>query len=1450
MRHASRTTYHASLMFHRLKPDLPNLLGLLILPLILFAPVVFGSRTLLPADNLFAVEPFKSAARQFGASAVSHNELLSDLILENYPWKKFILESIRAGEIPLWNPYQFAGIPFLAAGQHSALYPFSIIFYVIPLPRAYGLFTVSQFCLAGWFTYLFLRVLGLRRLSALFGAIVSELCLFMVVSVVFTMIIASVVWLPLILTSIELTVRQQPALGGRPATLPWLVLGALALGLQILAGHVEMTYYTLLVAGAYSAWRLVALWLSQRKEHGDLEDPARFASAARNVLQRGGALIALAGLGLALGAIQLIPLYNVVRSNFRSGSATYEQITGWAYPWRHFLAFFIPNFYGNPSHHAYFDLFTWQWAPAPLNHQTIDWGVKNYVEGGAYVGLLPLFLSALVALLWARVARPRNTQYTLRSLLPASFFLTVPFFLALGFFSLAFAFGTPLYRLIFWLPGVNQLHSPFRWVWPLALSAAVLSAYGVEYLWRSHPAQMAYGYYSLFQRKTRPHLPLTNYLSPFFLWSPPSLITGLAGLAFWGGTLALTALVAARVWYDRPLAGIFDIAGLMDRLVADLALANRAFADGRMFFSYEARWVFIFALMLIASGIILRVSRCSIYFRGRTIWEPLALMVIALDLLAAGYGFNPAADSRILSYLPPSVEFLKQDTDLWRFTSYDTANCRPTADDPSKGEPCKPFNANIGWYFNLQDARGYDSIFSRQYRRYMELIQPQYELDFNRIAPLSQPEALDSPLLDLLNVKYVITQEPIANPKYTLVYSAEVQIYRNETALPRAFTLPHSATLVADDFGIAVQTFDPRKYVIVGPNVLPSADGGEQPLALTPSAWSPVSQVAYAPNQVSVAATAAEPAWLVLADTYAPGWRAYLRPLGADEKDEKETRVYLVNGNFRGVQLPAGEWVVRFKYSPDAFKLGGLISLIAAISLLFGLGVWAWRYFYQESAAGGSTARRVAKNSLAPMALNLMNRGIDLIFAAFYLRVLGPEASGKYYFAIVVFGWFEIVTNYGLNTLLTRDVSRDKGHANRYLVNTTLLRLLIGAAATPGLALLLTARQLLPNPLTADTLWAIALLVLAQIPATVSTGLSALFYVYEKAEYPAAVATVSTILKVVLGAAALVVGWGFVGLAGVSMAVNLVTLGILATLVVRLFFRPQWEPDWSLQRSAVRESFPLMLNHLLATLFFKVDVPLLETVRNQQQAGRGNLEVGWYNTAYKFVDAYNVIPSFFTFALFPVMSRQAVEDRAALKRSYALAVKLLVAVALPLAALTAFLAPVMVGLLGGREFLPDGALALSIMVWSIPFGWINSVTNYLLIALNQQRDLTKAFAFALGFNVIANLVLIPIYGYPAAAAVTIASEIFEGAWFYFYLRKSLGPIPWVGWLWQLGISGLVMVGVLWGLWRVQPIIAVIAGLGLYAAGLIRLGTFTADERAVLAGILPARVREKLKPQST
>lgn len=1414
---------------NRYLPDIGIIVFLLIVPLLTFFPQTVGGKTLVPVDNLYQWEPYASLAGEVGVGR-PHNGLLSDLILENTVWKQFIRQQLSEGEIPLWQPYIAGGAPFLAAGQSSPLYPFSVIFLIMPLTAAYGWFTVSQLWLAGVCMYIFVRVLGVRQLGGLIAALTYQLSGFFLVSVVFPMIIATAAWLPFELAMVELTIRQSKTLGDRPATIPWVALGAIGLGTALLAGHVEASYFTLLVMGFYAAWRLTADLITRWREPGKW----------KWLLIRGVWLLVLVGMGLALGAVQILPAYELASRSFREGAVTLEQVRGWAYPARRVLAFLMPNFFGSPAHHTYFDLFRWQYVPVTANAagDPIDnthWGIKNYVEGGAYLGLLPMALAliAVVHWLYARIRRGKARlapEKHIGNEQPGRPYRAL--FATLAALSVSFVFGTPTYALLYYgLPFINQSHSPFRWVWPLTLSVAVLAGFGADILqamWRSKDAEDV---------QNRPPETLPHHLAYYLGWG-----------SIYAGAVILVGLVASRLLYGA-------IEGTVQRVFEGLALAPTAFPDGRAFYSYQFRNVSLFAKMLIATGIVLRVSQCGIYlperFNRRPVWEALAVGVVTLDLGIAITGFFPAADPALLEVMPPSIAWLREQAGIgngeaevtgesppqpWRFVVYE----EPGADT---------MNSNIGWLHGLQDASGYDSLIPGQYADYMQIIQPQTDLPYNRIAPIysDHPDALNSPLLDLLNVKYVVSEIEINNPKYELAYEDEaVLIYENLAVMPRAFTLPASSTVyyAEDDqanlppFDEEARRLDVRHYVLValGDEIPPIQENLLVGLRGNPGA---ATITVYTANELWIDVQVDEESWLVVTDSTFPGWRAWVREWGADDDAEQETTIWLVDGNFRGVLLEPGTWTIRMKYSPDLVKLGAFTSFMAGMVIIFAVGVWGWRYAYRESDEA-SDMRRIAKNSLTPIVLNLFNGGIQFAFAFIMLRILGPEGSGKYQYAIVIWSWFEIIANFGLDTLLMREVARSREDGNRYLINTGILRLALAILGIPLLAAFIAIRQNLPgtDPLAADTITAIWVLYAGLFLATLNKGLTGLFYAYEKAEYTAALQTVSTFLVAMLGVIALLMGFGIVGLAGVSIIVNAIQFIVLGTLAVRLFFVPRLTFDWALQRGAISESFPLMLNHLLSTLFFRIDIILLEALTNA-------IVVGWYSVVYKWILAINVIPAFFTQALFPVLSRQAAEDRAAVKRSYIFSVKLLSLVSMPTAVVTTLLAYILVGFLGGPKFLPHGAIALQIFVWSIPIGWINSVTNYVIIALNRQRVLTWAFVIGVVFNVATNLVFIPLYSYPAAAVITIFSELVLLIAFYIILAQEIGAVPWVRILWRIVAATALMSGATWALASVHIVLALLGGVVVYSAAVVLLRPLDAGEMARIAEIMPEGLRTRV-----
>ena len=1323
------------------RTDLAVILFFLLLAVLFFAPVLFGNTSLVPFDNLYRFPPWSAYAAQNGA-AQAHNTLLDDLVLENYAWKNFIRESLRAGEIPLWNPYIFAGQPFLAAGQNAALYPLGIVFYVLPLARAYAVFAMLHYWLAACTMYFLARVLGLRAFAGLVSGIIYAFGGFMVVSVVFPMVVSAAAWLPAILAFTELTLREQEkrATGNFKFAreLFFAMCAGILIGVQFLAGHVEISYYILLVLALYAAWRIIGMNVSLR---------ARTISW-RGILRAGLVMFGIVLLGFALAAIQVLPLYELVSANFRAGSVSFSDVAGWALPTRQVLTFFMPDFFGNPTHHAYFDLYTWTWQPAPQG--TIFWGIKNYVEAGAYIGILAMTFA--VAGIFNARSEIRNSKF---------------FFMTLAVLSLLFAFGTPIYAILFYgLPGWNQLHTPFRWIFPWTLSMAFLAGLGIDYL--------------------------SNHFSK---------------RAVTISAIALGVLGALVLFFVAlSLAMRESFANFAQAFVDASDLAKPVFETGQAFWSYQARNVALFGAFVLLTGIVLFCARANFKWRGVALWKPFAVWVLVADLFIAGIGFYPRADAKLAEFVPPAIQFLQQDKSLYRIATYD---------EPGQ----KVLNANSAMPFGIQDIRGYDSIIAKQYVEYMQLLAPQDELLYNRIAAFYNYQPLSSPLLNLLGVKYIVTTRPVPNPGYALVYDDELKIYENKNVLPRAFFVNRARVFAnRDELLNALPTLDPTREVWLeqtAPDVPPDAITDTMPVIEK-----------YSGSEVIIKTKNAQPAYLVLTDTYFPGWLAQI--------DGQDAALFRADGNFRAVVVPSGEHTVRFKYSPVAFRVGSVLSLLAVITVMLAMIALVWQRFVLSVNAGESQVRTVAKNSLVPMGASLLIQVINFALALVVLRILGPENNGRYAFAVTVWFFLSAITEFGLGILSTREVARDRAKANVFLTNSILLRLvltILSFVLLVGVIAFYTST----GDMTTDTIWAMVLLWASLFPNHVAGALSGTFYAYERFEYPTAIEIATALVSVVLQIAVLLAGYGIVGLAGVSILTNLFTLSVMYYLVRRLLFKPHFAFDRKLARWMFFESYPLMMNNLLANLFFKIDVFLLLPLTNATV-------LGYYNAAYKFVNALNFIPSKFTLAMFPMLSRLSTNSTDTMRRTLVISLKLLIWIALPITVTTMFIAEPLILLFAGAAYLPDSAIALQWLIWFLPFSFINSVIHYVLIALNEQRFLTRAFIIGLVFNVAANLLLIPPLTYRGAALVTVLSEFALLAPFYYALRKHMAPLPILDMAWRPALAAFVMGIVLYWLVPQNLFAALIVSSAAYGVTLLLAGALGEDEWLLVMHLTPQRFR--------
>jgi O-antigen/teichoic acid export membrane protein len=142
---------------------------------------------------------------------------------------------------------------------------------------------------------------------------------------------------------------------------------------------------------------------------------------------------------------------------------------------------------------------------------------------------------------------------------------------------------------------------------------------------------------------------------------------------------------------------------------------------------------------------------------------------------------------------------------------------------------------------------------------------------------------------------------------------------------------------------------------------------------------------------------------------------------------------------------------------------------------------------------------------------------------------------------------------------------------------------------------------------------------------------------------------------------------------------------------------------------------------------------------------------------------------------------------------------------------------------------------LRVIIWSIPIRFVNSVTQYVLIAVNQQHYLTRAFIMGVLFNVVGNLIIVPIFGYVGAAVVTILSEFSLLFPFYYSVRRNVGVVPWASICLRPLLAAVIMGFVAYGLIQasINPWLSAAAGVAVYMGVLWVVGALRGEEVAVL-----------------
>jgi len=341
----------------------------------------------------------------------------ADVRTQFYPWLTTARGAIRAGRLPLWDPYHFAGYPFLANPQVGVFYPPTWLAWILPVNVALSGYVILHLWLAGTGMLLLVHHRGANWTGAFLSALTFALSGFVSARLFAGHIglIATVAWLPWILLTLEWSVRERSAWSAVVAGLPF--------ALSILAGNISILLYVGLIAIAYTLF-LAAVPPSTRAFQPDGLRPLTATSTLRIVHSTRQFLIA-AVTGLAMSSIQLLPFLRFAIASGRATAPTFDFASSYSLPPAHLITLLIPEYFGEPLRTGY-------------------WSVPLFEELVYYAGLLPV-----IALVLA-IRKPVRQTW---------------FYILLSVAGLWIALGryTFLYRLLFdWIPPFRLVRAPAR----------------------------------------------------------------------------------------------------------------------------------------------------------------------------------------------------------------------------------------------------------------------------------------------------------------------------------------------------------------------------------------------------------------------------------------------------------------------------------------------------------------------------------------------------------------------------------------------------------------------------------------------------------------------------------------------------------------------------------------------------------------------------------------------------------------------------------------------------------------------------------------------------------------------------------------------------------------------------------------------------------------------------
>ena len=262
------------------------------------------------------------------------------------PPRFFWVESIKRGDFPLWNPYQFSGHPFFANPQYAVLYPLNSLFLLLPFDVAFNAIIILHFFLGGLFTYLFLKDLKAGSTGSLISGLIFMLSGYLLSVHSLLTCLLSVIWTPLIMMFFRRSITR-PGFKNEFLTALFITISFLGGGIEIVYGNFLVLLLMIIFSSSLSPSNACSsLFLFTKGGLGRLRGRLFGCQRWGRIWQGMRSLFIVSVIFLFLSAIQLIPFLELFFHSIRGQGISYQEATIWSFAPKDILLFFLPDAYG------------------------------------------------------------------------------------------------------------------------------------------------------------------------------------------------------------------------------------------------------------------------------------------------------------------------------------------------------------------------------------------------------------------------------------------------------------------------------------------------------------------------------------------------------------------------------------------------------------------------------------------------------------------------------------------------------------------------------------------------------------------------------------------------------------------------------------------------------------------------------------------------------------------------------------------------------------------------------------------------------------------------------------------------------------------------------------------------------------------------------------------------